>query len=279
MLANDYLAYATKSLEPYSSSPVLDSKLLLMHTLQTPLNKIHKSYDTKLTESQQQQLEQYLNRRKQGEPIAYIIKEVGFWDLILHVTPAVLIPRPETELLVETILTKFNNYNSCNMCDLGTGSGAIAIAVAGAKKNWHITAADISSRALEVAAKNVKTHNISNITLKQSNWFEAINDKIKFDIIVANPPYIAENDSHLSRLKHEPQQALTSAQNGLFDLEHIITNAKNYLAPKGMLLLEHGHAQQALVCELLLQANYTEITGLKDLAGLPRATYASYLPL
>ena len=273
MLTKDYLACATKALYSCSSSPALDSKLLLAHVLQMPLNKIHNSCEIELTGPQQQQLEQCLLRRQKGEPIAYITGEVGFWDLILHVSPAVLIPRPETELLVETIFTKFNDYTDCNICDLGTGSGAIALSIAAAKKNWHITAVDLSEQALVVAAKNAQDNNISNITLIESNWFDAIDSQAKFDVIVANPPYIAEGDPHLSALKHEPQQALTSKQHGLADLKHIISHAKSYLAPKGMLLLEHGYDQQEIVYELLQQANYTGITCLKDLYQTPRASY------
>ena len=266
------LAYAIKTLGAYSSSPALDSKLLLMHILQMPLNKIHAGADIQLTLPQQQQLEQYLQRRKEGEPIAYIIAEAGFWDLILHVTPDVLIPRPETELLVDTILSKFKGHSNCKMCELGTGSGAISIAIGKTNSDWQITATDLSDKALEVAAKNLHTHNTRNVTLVKSNWFDNIEGE--FDIIVSNPPYIAEDDPHLKDLTHEPQQALTSPENGAKDLRHIIEHAKSYLVSNGMLLLEHGYAQQDLVCELLKQASYNNITRLNDLAGLPRATCA-----
>ncbi|GAB5605398.1 peptide chain release factor N(5)-glutamine methyltransferase [Sideroxyarcus sp. TK5] len=225
-----------------------------------------------LTEQELSRYRSLLQRRLQGEPLAYILGEREFFGLGLRVTPATLIPRPDTELLVELALQLMPEAGG-RVLDLGTGSGAIALAIAHARPDARVTAVDAAEAALSVAQGNAVRLGIRNASFVPSDWFSALAEQ-HFDLIVSNPPYIAENDSHLSQgdLRFEPRTALSSGPDGLDDIRRIIGEAGAHLAADGWLLLEHGYDQAAQVRVLLQRAGFGNISSAKDLAGIERVT-------
>ncbi len=213
----------------------------------------------------------FCQRRQNGEPVAYIIGSKPFFGLDLQVDKRVLVPRPDTETLVEWALT-FNAANK--ILDMGTGSGAIALALKSARPDWQITALDASADALAVAQSNAKLLNL-NVNFLQSSWFYSLKtDTIKptFDLILSNPPYIVEGDWHMAALAHEPKQALTSGADGLDDIREIIAQAPDFLNSGGWLLLEHGYDQAVAARDLLVQRGFQQVQSQKDLAGVERCT-------
>jgi release factor glutamine methyltransferase len=250
--------------------------VLLQHTLKANRAYLTAHPEKVLTAAQQQQFYELIARRKNGEPVAYIVSEREFFGLNFKVTTAVLIPRPETELLVEQALMGLPENRSISVLDLGTGSGAIAIAIAKHRPLAEITAVDASTKALDVAKENAQRYlsdRASSIKFIQSDWFDALPDE-PFDMIVSNPPYIAEDDPHLAQgdLRFEPREALAAGPRGLSALAHIARNAAPRLAPGGWLLLEHGYDQGAACRELLTVAEFTNVATHKDLAGIDRVT-------
>ena len=218
-----------------------------------------------------------INRRVNGEPIAYILGVREFYGLSLKVTPATLIPRPDTETLVDAALAKMPLQKNLNVCDLGTGSGAIALAIAKHRPQAFVIALDASQAALDIAIENAQSLKIPNVDFVLSDWFSALgqkNNPQKFDLIVSNPPYIEASDAHLNQgdLRFEPLSALASGQDGLDDIRNIIANAPQHLNPYGWLLLEHGYHQAEQVAALLKQAGFSEIKTVKDLGGNERVT-------
>ena len=216
-----------------------------------------------------------LNRRLTGEPIAYIIGYREFFGLDFIVSPDTLIPRPDTELLVETALDKVMNHSDFSVLDLGTGTGAVAIAIAYHRSQCQLTAVDASIAALEIAARNADHLKTTNIQFVQSDWFSNLKDN-QFNIIVSNPPYIPQNDDHLVQgdLRFEPISALAAGLDGLDDIRHIIDHCLIYLKPQGWLMLEHGFNQANYVTDLMAGAGLVEITTLKDLGNNDRITIA-----
>ena len=214
-----------------------------------------------------------VNRRANGEPIAYIIGMREFYGLSLKVTPATLIPRPDTETLVDAALAKIPLHKNLSICDLGTGTGAIALAIARHRPQASVLALDTSQAALDVAIENAENLKISNVKFAVSNWFSILGQE-KFDFIVSNPPYIEANDTHLSQgdLRFEPISALASGQDGLDDIRDIISQAPQYLNAPGWLLLEHGYNQAEQVAALLKQAGFSQISHTQDLAEINRVT-------
>ena len=218
-----------------------------------------------------------VNRRVNGEPIAYILGGREFYGLNLKVTPATLIPRPDTETLIDAALAKIPLQKNLTICDLGTGSGAIALAIAKHRPQAFVLALDASQAALDIAIENAQSLAITNIKFIISDWFSALsqkNDMQKFDVIVSNPPYIEQNDTHLSQgdLRFEPISALASGQDGLDDIRKIICQAPQHLNLHGCLLLEHGYNQATRVADLLKQAGFSQISHAQDLAGINRVT-------
>lgn len=258
--------------------PRLEKEILLANTLNVSRTYLHTWPEKTVDESQQEIFLKVMSRREQGEPIAYITGHREFWSLDLVVTPDVLIPRHETELLVELILQSSRNSTNKIIADLGTGSGAIALAIAHEKPNWTIHATDASPAALAVAKQNAKRLNIKNIIFHQGSWCNAL-PNIKFDAIVSNPPYIAENDEHVNQgdLRFEPYSALVSAEDGLSDISQIILQSSHYLKPGGQLLLEHGYQQAKNVAGIFEKARYTSTEVHLDLAGLERVTIATWM--
>lgn len=223
----------------------------------------------------------HLARRLAGEPIAYIIGHREFFGLDLSVSTDTLIPRPDTETLVEIALKFIPEHipenSACRVLDLGTGTGAIALAIASQRPHARIFAVDISEGALRVAMANAERHDIHNISFLQSDWFSNLGDEV-FDLIVSNPPYIPEHDIHLSQgdLRFEPISALASGKDGLDDTRKIIAKARLHLKPEGRLLLEHGYNQAEQIAGLLKEAGFSEVNHAEDLAGIQRVTYAKW---
>lgn len=213
-----------------------------------------------------------LQRRLQGEPLAYILGEREFYGLNFKVTPATLIPRPDTELLVELALVHLPPEGGC-VLDLGTGSGAIALSIAHARPDLEVTAVDASEAALSVAEENASRLGVRNASFIHGDWFSALAGR-RFDLIVSNPPYIAENDPHLVRgdLRFEPSSALAAGADGLDDIRHIIGEAGAHLSAGGWLLLEHGYDQAVHVRELLRNLGFENVRSYKDLAGIERVS-------
>ncbi len=225
-----------------------------------------------LTEQELSRYQTLLQRRLQGEPLAYILGEREFFGLNFKVTPATLIPRPDTELLVELALARISSP-SCRVLDLGTGSGAIALSIAHSRPEVGVMAVDASAEALSVAQENAKCLKILNARFLLSDWFSALVGQ-NFDLIVSNPPYIAEDDRHLAQgdLRFEPASALASGLDGLDDIRRIINEAGAHLAAGGWLMLEHGFDQAAQVRELLRGAGFKNVRSDKDLAGIERVS-------
>ncbi|MGH8459989.1 MAG: peptide chain release factor N(5)-glutamine methyltransferase [Stenotrophobium sp.] len=271
------LAQAVQILGPDNESPHADAEILLAHVLQISRGSLYGRMQRPLTEEADEQLQFLLARRVQGEPVAYLTGDQGFWSLDLKVTRDVLIPRPETELLVEWALGVLKNKIFPRIADLGTGSGAIALALASELPSAAVIATDISQAALHVARANAEKLRITRVQFQHSDFDAFLNAcgnqrNAAFDLIVSNPPYIAEGDVHLDALRHEPQLALTAGKDGLDYLRNIIRQAPAALKSRGALLLEHGYDQAVAVRELLQQAGLVEVQTRRDLAGHERAS-------
>jgi release factor glutamine methyltransferase len=226
-----------------------------------------------LTVAQQDAVEALISRRVNGEPVAYMLAEREFYGFSFKVTPDVLIPRPDTELLVDAALEHLSRHNSYRILDLGTGSGAIAITLALQRPLSTVLAVDASAEALTIAQENARRLGAANVECATGNWYATLDVK-NFDIIVSNPPYIAASDLHLASgdLRFEPRQALASGEDGLNDLRQIIAGAPAHLIEGGWLLLEHGYDQSAAITALLQQHGFEAIRTLQDLAGLDRVS-------
>ncbi len=230
--------------------------------------------DEELSEPATLAFNSFCQRRLNGEPVAYIVGSKPFFGLDLLVDSRVLVPRPDTETLVEWALTFDTATSVLKVLDMGTGSGAIALALKSVRPDWQVTALDASADALAVAQSNGKRLNL-NVNFLQSSWFDALADSkfnTKFNIIVSNPPYIVEGDWHMAALAHEPKQALTSGADGLDDIRQIIQQAPDFLTSGGWLLLEHGYDQAVAVRDLLVQRGFALVQSQKDLAGVERCT-------
>lgn len=225
-----------------------------------------------LTGQEQSRCQALLQRRLQGEPLAYILGEREFFGLDFKVTPATLIPRPDTELLVESALARLPSAG-CHVLDLGTGSGAIALSIAHARPDVQLTAVDASEAALSVAQENADRLGLSNVRFVRGDWYTGLAGQ-RFDLIVSNPPYIAANDHHLLQgdLRFEPAGALASGMDGLDDIRRIVSQAGAHLVIGGWLMLEHGYDQAGRVRELLCGAGFANVRSDKDLAGIERVT-------
>lgn len=260
-----------------SDSPRLDIEILLTHILQKNRTYLFTWPEQKLTAEQAQKFNEYFARRLTGEPVAHIIGQREFWSLPLMVNNYTLIPRPDTELLVEAALGLFaddESNKSRRLLDLGTGTGAIVLALAHEKKSWQCVGVDKELAAVELAEKNRVQLKLSNVKIHQSDWFSVLANEMLFDIIVSNPPYIDPNDEHLSEgdVRFEPLSALIADNNGLADLEFIIAHAPKYLTANGWLLVEHGYDQGAAVRSLFASNQFDQVNTLRDFGGNERVT-------
>ncbi|REL37338.1 peptide chain release factor N(5)-glutamine methyltransferase [Thalassotalea euphylliae] len=280
------LASASKQLADVSDSPLLDAKVLLADALEQTLTYLITWHDKPLTEGQLSAFQQMLDRRLAGEPIAYIVGVKEFWSLPFFVAPSTLIPRPDTETLIELVLANHQVNHSSNhdkdnlrLLDLGTGTGAIALALASENPSWQVQAVDFNPDAIKLAQRNAQHLALTQVKIYQSDWFSTVNgqsNEDKFDIIVSNPPYIDEADPHLvaGDVRFEPKSALVADNQGLADIEHIVCEAKNYLANGGAIYLEHGYQQGAAVRDILTANGYQNAQTEQDLAGNERITWA-----
>ena len=252
----------------------LEAQLLMQQVLNVNLAWLIAHANDALQPDAHADFELLLNRRLLGEPIAYILGYREFYGLILKTTPDTLIPRPDTETLVDAALAKALFFQAEKILDLGTGTGAIALAIASRCTEAQVTAVDASQAALNIAIENAKNLNISNINFMLSDWFAALENHEKFDVIVSNPPYIEQSDTHLTQgdLRFEPMSALASGQDGLDDIRKIIDDCLVYLKPQGWLMLEHGYNQAEQVADLMAQIGLTHIETIKDLGGNDRVT-------
>ncbi len=266
---------AALNLDPGSAR--IEVQCLLQAVLQVDRAWLLAHPEQALDDEQNDRFKGLFERRLKGEPIAYLIGEREFYGLPFKVSPATLIPRPETELLVELALQRIPRQGGCRVLDLGTGSGAIALSIAHARPDVEVVAVDASTAALGVAQFNAQRLNLGNVKLLLSNWFGAIHGEC-FDIVVSNPPYIAAGDAHLIQgdVRFEPRAALVSGTDGLDDIGGICAAAKTYLNANGWLLFEHGHDQAAQVRALLQQAGFDSVFSARDLAGIERVSGGTY---
>jgi release factor glutamine methyltransferase len=260
------------------ASAELEAALLLCHLLNKPRSYLYAWPEKTLDPEQLSDYEILIGRRLAGEPIAHITGQREFWSLNLKVTSDTLIPRPETELLVERSLHHLENTPQPLVADLGTGSGAIALALASERGDAEIYACDLSENALAVAQENAEQLALNNVRFHAGDWFQALPTDSKYDLIVSNPPYIEADDPHLRRgdLLKEPLSALISGEDGLVDIRQIIEQAPSHLKPGGWLLFEHGYQQAEAVANLLQCKGFVDIQSHKDLAGHPRVTEGRY---
>lgn len=268
------LKAAEEQLSAVSDSPRLDAEILLAMVLDKNRTYLRAFAEVIPDADQQQQFQNALEKRRQGHPIAHITGNREFWSLDLSVNEHTLIPRADTEILIEFVLEHFPQPH-LKVADLGTGSGAIALALATEKPQWQITATDRSGNALAMAKKNAAKLSLNNIHFQAGDWFNALTEN-DYDLIISNPPYIPSGDPHLARgdVRFEPDSALTSGADGLDDIRLLIAEAPHYLSTEGWLILEHGYDQKEAIYQLFQQAGYRQITQLDDYGGNPRMTAA-----
>ncbi len=252
-----------------------DAALLVAHALGRSRTWLYAHGSDAVDADALEACERLLRRREAGEPVAYIVGTRGFWRFDLRVTPDTLVPRPETELLVELALERLPADRDLHVADLGTGSGAIALALAHERPRARVVAVDASRAALEVARGNAAALGIANVEFREGDWLQPLAGE-RFDLIASNPPYIALGDPHLADLRHEPALALSSGADGLDAIRAIVRAAPAHLAPGGWLLLEHGLDQGAAVRALLSAAGFADVSTARDLERRDRVALGRY---
>jgi len=267
----DTVKHAAQTLHAHSESPRLDAELLLASILDLSRSALIARADQPVALSAERAYAELIAKRAGGAPIAYLTGSREFWSLPLKVSPAVLVPRPETELLVEHALALLPRDEACSVLDLGTGSGAIALSLAHERPHWAITGVDKSPAALQVAACNSRDLKLSHVRWRCGSWFDPVAGE-RFHLIVANPPYIAAADPALKSLGAEPAAALIAGPTGLEALRAIIAQAPKHLSARGWLALEHGITQAHDVAELLQRHGFDSIRTYPDFSGRPRIT-------
>ncbi|WP_425326800.1 peptide chain release factor N(5)-glutamine methyltransferase [Pseudoalteromonas luteoviolacea] len=271
------IAWATQRLAVSSDSPKLDAEVLLLHVLDKPRSYLFTWPEAELSAQQQERFKHLIGKRSEGIPVAHLVGEREFWSLPFYVNNSTLIPRPDTETLVEQALG-LALPTEAKVLDLGTGTGAIALSLASEMPKWQVWAVDYSEEAVALAKKNQQRLAVANATILQSDWFSNVPNHA-FDLIVSNPPYIEEDDVHLSQgdVRFEPLSALVAPEHGYADIRHIALAAVDYLAAGGYLMVEHGFEQGAGVQEIFAQMGYGNILTIKDMAGCDRVTLAQKL--
>ena len=259
-----------------SESPKRDAEILLEFVTGKARTYLLAFGETQLSAEQEAQLATLLARRKTGEPVAHLVGEREFWSLPLYVSPATLIPRPDTECLVEQALSRLP-AQACRILDLGTGTGAIALALASERPDCEVTAVDVMPNAVALAQRNVARLGFPNVTVLQSSWFSALDNRT-FGMIVSNPPYIDEHDPHLTQgdVRFEPLTALVAANEGLADIVHIVTTSRQHLLPGGWLLVEHGWTQGDAVRDVFIAAGYRAVETCRDYGDNDRLTLGQW---
>ncbi|MDH4569406.1 peptide chain release factor N(5)-glutamine methyltransferase [Pseudomonas sp. BN414] len=261
---------------PDSPTPRLDAELLLSAALGKPRSFLHTWPERVVSSEVAERYASFLERRRTGEPVAYILGHQGFWSLDLEVAPDTLIPRADTELLVETALAVLP-ASPAEVLDLGTGTGAIALALACERLGWKVTGVDRISAAVELAERNRARLRLNNARFVESHWFSALGEQ-RFALIVSNPPYIRAQDPHLVQgdVRFEPSSALVAGADGLDDIRRIIADAPRHLLPGGWLLLEHGYDQAPAVRDLLAQQGFQQVESRRDLGGHERISLGQW---
>ncbi|MFT6249218.1 MAG: release factor glutamine methyltransferase [Cognaticolwellia sp.] len=261
-----------------SDSAKLDAEILLSLVLKKTRSYLYTWPEKKLSDEQLHEFIKLLSRRAEGEPIAYITGIKEFWSLPFAVSKATLIPRPDTETLVELVLELYPDNKVITCLDLGTGTGAIALALASEKAMWEIDAIDFNPDAVALAQRNAQALNLAQVDIYQSNWFKGVSKNTKFDIIVSNPPYIDSDDINLSHgdVRFEPKSALVSSEQGLADIKHIANKARCFLNTEGKLFFEHGFEQGHAVRTILTDLGYKNVQSKQDLNGHERISWATY---
>lgn len=256
-----------------SDSPQLDAAVLLCHILDKPRSYLLTWPEKTLDSEQSAAFEAVLRRRLAGEPVAYIVGEREFWSLPLKVAPHTLIPRPDTERLVELALEKVP-AEPCSVLDLGTGTGAIALAIASERSDLNVTGIDLRPEAAQLASENSQNLQITNTRFMSGSWYSPLAADERFAVIVSNPPYIDKTDPHLDQgdVRFEPKSALVAEDNGLADIRIISDQGRQFLQQGGWLLMEHGFEQGEAVRTILLELGYSQVSTAQDYAGLDRVT-------
>lgn len=269
------LSDAIARLEPVSESPRLDAELLLSRSIDVPRSYLFAHPEDVLDDAAVDRFDALLQRRLGGEPMAYITGIREFWSHELLVNAATLVPRPETELLVELALREIPRKAAWQILDLGTGSGAIAVALAGERLLCEVTAVDISEAALAVARENARHLSMGNVSFEHGSWTEPVRDR-SFNVIVSNPPYVCAKDQALAALRFEPVDALVSGEDGLDAIRALAADCADIIEHDGALLIEHGAGQAADVAALLAAQGWADIRNHKDFSGHPRVTAARW---
>jgi len=269
------IAYGQEQLASCSDSAKLDAQILLCFVLDKERSYLLTWPEKEVTPKAKQDYLALLKRRVIGEPIAYIVGVQEFWSLPFWVSPATLIPRPDTEVLVELVLEQFGDLDTLHCLDLGTGTGAIALSLASEQPNWQIDAIDYSLDAVKLAQKNAQHLQLTHVNILQSDWFSALNER-KFDVIVSNPPYIDALDENLSQgdVRFEPESALVADEQGLGDIKYIAKQALKYLNRQGSIFFEHGFEQGESVRNILTTLGYDNAQTVRDYNGHERITWA-----
>lgn len=273
MTVNDAIVAATARLKNFSNTPALDAQVLLAHALGENRTYIIAHAKDTIDEQVYQQFDQLVSLRAEGTPVAYLTGVQEFWSLPFNVTRDTLIPRPETELLVELALEKIPPEARFLIADIGTGSGAIALAIASERRHCRVLASDPSAAALRIAASNANRLGINNVEFVQGSGLEPVTGT-QFNLVVSNPPYIGENDPHLQQgdVRFEPRSALVAGVEGLDIIRAIVEQALQYLLPGGWLMIEHGYDQEQAVDILFRKKGFSNIECYRDLAEQPRVT-------
>ena len=272
----DAVQWATQSLEG-GESPAVDARVLVCHVMDCQQSYLYTWPEKLLSDAQFSALAELVEKRQQGYPVAYLVGKRGFWELELNCNPSTLIPRPETELLVETALA-LPLAETANVCDLGTGTGAIALALASEQPGWTVTGVDRIPQAIELAKSNAALNGLAGLNWLESHWFSALHPDQHFDLIVTNPPYVESTSPYLHEgdVRFEPHSALTAGEDGLDDIRLIIAQSPAYLSNGGWLLIEHGYTQHQAINALLREHGFTQCRGVKDLNGLDRITMGQW---
>ena len=259
-----------------SDEAKLEARFILEHVLKITQKEIIQKSDEDIHTDKQTQIEYITEKRIAGTPLPYLLGEWSFYGRTFKVNPHVLIPRADTEILIETALSKINVYDHTEILDLGCGTGIIGITIALERSLSNVTLIDQSEDAIQNTKENQMLHQVTNTTIQKSDWFSAL-DQTRFDVILSNPPYLEDKDPHLSQgLEDEPLDALVSGPTGIEAIQYIIENAKNHIKPLGWLFIEHGYNQAKILKDLFEKNGYQHIENAKDIHGVHRVTFAQY---
>jgi release factor glutamine methyltransferase len=259
-----------------SDEAKLEARFILEHVLKITQKEIIQQSDLQIDTDNQTEIEYITKKRIAGTPLPYLLGEWSFYGRTFKVNPHVLIPRADTEILIEKALSKINVRDRYEVLDLGCGTGIIGITIALERPLSKVTLTDQSAHAIQNTKENQMLHQVTNVMIQKSDWFSAL-DQTRFDVILSNPPYLEDNDPHLSQgLEDEPLDALVSGPSGIEAIQYIIENAKNHIKPSGWLFIEHGYNQALILKDLFEKNGYQHIENAKDIHGIHRVTFAQY---